>query len=74
MENTIKEILNVNGMTCGHCVHAVEEELKKLPLEKFNVSIGKVKVEYDDKKIKKESIIYAIKEAGYSVAISNFPG
>jgi copper chaperone CopZ len=29
--STSTQTFSVNGMTCGHCVHAVTSELKELP-------------------------------------------
>lgn len=65
MNNIIKEDLKIKGMSCGHCVKTVENELKKLPLASLNVAIGKVTMEYDNTKVNRESIIKAIEEAGY---------
>ena len=58
----------VSGMTCPHCVKAVEMELKELSLDSFNVEIGIVNVKFDEKNINEDKIIDAIKEAGYEVA------
>ena len=58
---------NVNGMSCGHCVMAVEKELDKLDVNSIKVEIGSVKVAYEPEKINKEKIIKAIEEAGYKV-------
>ena len=58
---------NVSGMTCPHCVKAVEMELKKLDLNSFNVEIGTVNVKFDENKISEDKIFDAIKEAGYKV-------
>lgn len=54
-------------MSCDHCVHAVTKEIKKLPVETMEVAIGSARVEYDEKKVSHESIIAAIREAGYEV-------
>lgn len=62
----IKEI-KINGMSCAHCVAAVEKELKKLNPEKLNVRIGSVMIECDDKSITNEEIKLAVKEAGFEV-------
>lgn len=57
----------ISGMSCHHCVMAIERELKTLPLEKFDVKIGIVDVKYDESKLSEDNIITAIKEAGYKV-------
>ncbi|MFA3782797.1 heavy-metal-associated domain-containing protein [Melioribacteraceae bacterium 4301-Me] len=61
----------IEGMSCHHCVMAIEKELSKLELESKNVEIGKAKVVYDENKINEQSIINAIEEAGYKVIGSN---
>lgn len=61
-----KEI-KISGMSCHHCVKAVEFELKKLPLENFKVEIGKAIVTYDPNSVSLGAIIEAIEEAGYKV-------
>ncbi len=60
-------VLQVNGMTCNHCVIAVKKELSKLQLESFDVEIGSVKVKFDDSKVSENDIQNAILEAGYQV-------
>jgi len=61
----------IEGMTCHHCVMAVESELRKAGFEKFEVEIGLAKVKYDNSVEKKKQIISAIEEAGYRVVESN---
>ncbi len=62
----IKEI-KINGMSCAHCVAAVEKELKKLNPEKLEVTIGSAKIEYAENVFSDEDISKAIKEAGFTV-------
>lgn len=64
---TINVFIKINGMTCGHCVKAVESELGKLKLISSIVEIGSAKVEYDDSVVNIKKIIEAIKESGYEV-------
>jgi copper chaperone CopZ len=61
------ETFQISGMTCDHCVHAVTKEIKKLSIEKTEVAIGSARVEYDEQKVSYESIVAAIREAGYEV-------
>ena len=63
----MKKLFNVSGMSCGHCVMAVEKELAKLEPYLMKVGIGSVEVEYDNEKLSEENIINAIEEAGYKV-------
>ena len=62
--------LNVEGMSCGHCKAAVEEELGKLSgVESSNADFEKgiVEVRYDEDWVTPEDLESAIEEAGYSV-------
>ncbi|MFC2134510.1 heavy-metal-associated domain-containing protein [Bacteroidota bacterium] len=59
----------VEGMSCKHCVKAVEMEMKKLPLESFQVEIGSVTATFDETKLKSEEIENTIREAGYQIVI-----
>ncbi len=61
-----KEI-KISGMTCHHCVKAVEFELKKLPLVNYKVEIGKATVTFNPNAVSLGAIIEAIEEAGYKV-------
>ncbi|MEO8233764.1 MAG: cation transporter [Ignavibacteriota bacterium] len=63
----MKKVIKIEGMTCHHCVMAVKKELQKLDLQNLDVKIGEATVEYDETKIKEESIKAAIEEAGYKV-------
>jgi len=67
----IEKMLNVPGMSCGHCKAAVEGELNALRgMEKANadVATGTVEVYYDESKVGTEDLKSAIEEAGYTVA------
>lgn len=68
MANT--EVLNVEGMSCMHCVNAVKSSVGALPgVSKVEVDLPakKVQVTYDDAKVKLENIKDAIEDAGYEV-------
>ena len=63
--------LNVEGMSCGHCKAAVEEELNSLPgVERSNADYetGVVEVSYDESKVTDEDLKEAVEEAGYTLA------
>lgn len=57
----------IEGMSCGHCVMAVEKELNKLKLIKKNVEIGSAKVEFNPNDVSEPELVNAIKNAGYNV-------
>ncbi|MEK4486271.1 copper chaperone CopZ [Psychrobacillus sp. FSL H8-0484] len=62
--------LNVQGMSCGHCVNAVESNVGKLDgveQVKVNLESGKVDVSFDDEKVTVEKIKDTIDDQGYDV-------
>jgi copper chaperone len=66
----LSAILNVKGMSCGHCVSAVESALKEVPgIESVDVNLkaNKVTVSYDESLAKLDKVKEAIEEAGYDV-------
>ncbi len=63
----ITETINIEGMTCNHCIKSIDEVMKKLAVEKYEVKLGSLYVEYNPEKIEKIEIIDAIVECGYDV-------
>ncbi len=63
----MKKEFKIEGMSCNHCVMAVQKNLSKIKLIKFEVFIGSAKVEFDENEVTEESIVKAIEEAGYKV-------
>ena len=63
---TTKEI-KIEGMSCGHCVMAVEKSLNQLNLIKKKVKIGSAKVKFDPEIVSELEIKNKIEEAGYKV-------
>ena len=57
----------IEGMSCGHCVMAVEKVLNKLDIEKKKVEIGSAAIEFDPDKVSEEDIKNSITESGYIV-------
>ncbi|NWG28207.1 MAG: heavy-metal-associated domain-containing protein [Ignavibacteriaceae bacterium] len=57
----------IEGMSCNHCVMAVQKNLAKMNLREFKVEIGSAKVEFDENKINEELITKAIEDAGFIV-------
>ncbi|MCM3620030.1 copper chaperone CopZ [Sutcliffiella horikoshii] len=63
--------LKVNGMSCGHCVKAVEGsvgELDGVNSVKVDLASGTVAVEYTSEQVTVEKIKETIDEEGYEVA------
>ncbi|GAB1442710.1 copper chaperone CopZ [Ignavibacteriales bacterium] len=64
--------ITIEGMTCQHCVKAVEVELSELDVNVLGVNIGSAEVRYDSLKVKPKELNEAIENAGYKViAIEN---
>ncbi|MDZ5782717.1 copper chaperone CopZ [Marinococcus luteus] len=65
-----KETIQVEGMSCGHCVSAVEGsvgELQGVSNVKVNLDTGVVDVEYDPEVTSRKDIDEAIDDQGYDV-------
>ncbi len=73
MRTTVQTTVSVSGMTCGHCVMSVTEELSELDgVESVDVDLvaGGVSpvVVTAARELTPEEIAAAVEEAGYSVA------
>ncbi|MHC0038460.1 copper chaperone CopZ [Pseudoneobacillus sp. C159] len=65
-----KVTLNVSGMSCGHCVKAVEGsvgELKGVSSVKVHLENGTVDVEFSGSEVTVEQIKETIDDQGYDV-------
>ncbi len=65
--------LNVSGMTCGHCVEAVEKALRNRPGVRnatVHLDDGAAEIEYDERAVAPEQLIAAVEGEGYSAAIA----
>jgi Cu+-exporting ATPase len=65
-----KQVLNVEGMSCNHCVHSVKTSVGSLNgVSKVDVDLAgkKVTVVYDKDKIQLKDIKDSIENAGYEV-------
>jgi len=60
--------LNIEGMTCEHCVRAVDTRLRKTPgVQVDKVVVGAVDLHYDRSKVTLDEISEAISDEGYTV-------
>ncbi|RIX50109.1 copper chaperone [Paenibacillus nanensis] len=60
--------LNVQGMSCGHCVNSIEGALGKLGAEaKVDLQSGSVTVYFDETKLTLDRIKETIEDQGYDV-------
>jgi len=59
--------LTIEGMTCSHCVRAVEGRLRKTPgVEVQGVQIGSADMRYDPARTNVDDIAEAIADEGYT--------
>jgi copper chaperone len=59
--------LTIEGMTCQHCVRAVDGRLRKTPgVEVTRVTIGSADVRYDPAHTNVDDIAEAIADEGYT--------
>ena len=64
-----RTVLEVTGMSCGHCVHAVREALGALPgVQIEEVRIGSASVSYDEDKATVGDLVDAVSNAGYEAS------
>ncbi|RKN79001.1 copper chaperone CopZ [Paenibacillus ginsengarvi] len=60
--------LQVEGMSCQHCVNSIEGALKQIGAAgQVSLAQNTVQVTYDESKISLEQIKEAIEEQGYDV-------
>lgn len=62
--------MEVQGMSCGHCIQTIEKEVGQLhgvETVEVNLREGKVHVAFDEQKVALDTIKKAIQEAGYEV-------
>ena len=61
--------LNITGMSCGHCLNAVNQALGRLPgVQIDSVRIGRADVQYDETVTGPDAITRAIADAGYQAS------
>ena len=60
--------LNIEGMTCEHCVRAIDGRLRKTPgVEVQKVVVGAVDLRYEPSRISLDEISEVISDEGYTV-------
>ena len=61
----------IEGMSCGHCLHAVNKALASVPgVEIGSVRIGRADVRYDESVINPDLIVDAVSGAGYRATVA----
>lgn len=61
------QLFKISGMSCDHCVKAVENELSEAGFENLTVVVGSAKVEFDGSAENKNKIKSVIEDLGYKV-------
>jgi copper chaperone len=64
--------LKIDGMTCNHCVSAVEKALRNqdgVRNATVHLDSGAADVEYEEGRVAPEQLVAAVQEEGYSAAI-----
>ena len=63
--------LHITGMSCGHCLHAVNEALVAHPgVHLESLRMGRAEIEYDEELTTPADIEAAIADAGYDATSS----
>ena len=63
--------LHITGMSCGHCLHAVNEALVAHPgVQLESLRMGRAEVQYDEHVTTPAAIEAAIADAGYNASSS----
>jgi copper chaperone CopZ len=65
--------LKIGGMTCGHCVDAVEKALRNqdgVRNATVRLDEGAAEVEYEEGRVAPEQLVAAVEAEGYSAGIA----
>ena len=63
--------LHIDGMSCGHCLNAVNRALAALPgVEIESVRIGRADLRYDEGTVEPSRIAEAVTGAGYRTTVA----
>ncbi|WP_274366180.1 cation transporter [Paenibacillus thermotolerans] len=61
-------VLQVQGMSCNHCVNSIEKALKEIGATgSVDLGQGTVAVQYEEGKLSLDAVKEAIEEQGYDV-------
>ncbi len=64
-------VLNIDGMSCGHCVSSITDGLKKVPgVSRVSIDLEhkNAHISYAEDQLDKHDIIRVIEDLGYSVS------
>ncbi len=58
--------LHIEGMSCGHCLNAVNRALTELPgVELESIRLGRAELRYDERALEPARIEAAVADAGF---------
>ena len=64
--------LDIEGMSCGHCVRAVREALSAVDgVEVRDVTIGSADIAVDERRAPRDRVLDAVADAGYHATIGS---
>jgi copper chaperone CopZ len=65
-----RAVLHIDGMSCGHCLNAVNRALAEIPgVEVDTVRIGRAEVRYDPAQVSPTQLEGAVADAGYRATV-----
>jgi copper chaperone len=63
--------LQIDGMSCGHCVARVKKALSNLDgVDVRNVEVGSAEMSYDPSRISPDQVLEAVDAAGYEPRVA----
>ncbi|HUR95940.1 MAG TPA: cation transporter [Gemmatimonadales bacterium] len=63
--------LQIDGMSCGHCLNAVNRALAAVPgVTVDSVRIGRAELHYDEASVEPRDIASAVTDAGYRATVT----
>jgi copper chaperone CopZ len=66
----LQATLHIEGMSCGHCLNAVNRALSAVPGVRIDaIRIGRAEVSYDESTIVPSQLEAAVTEAGYRATV-----
>ncbi|MBA2457493.1 MAG: heavy-metal-associated domain-containing protein [Gemmatimonadales bacterium] len=64
--------LHIEGMSCGHCLNAVNRALAAVPgVEIESVQIGRAELRYDERTTNPQALEAAVTDAGYRASATS---
>jgi len=65
-----RAVLHIDGMSCGHCLNAVNQALARVPgVQVDSLRIGRAEVSYDGARVTPALLEAAVADAGYRAAL-----